>query len=93
MFGLPCDIDKFLKLDALIIEDCAQSLGVKYITASDITNIAVKELKNKFTNIKVENFDVSDKIPINLQSQKFDIILIFISSHPDLNISFNTRSR
>lgn len=30
MFGLPCDIDGFLKLGVPIIEDCAQSLGAKY---------------------------------------------------------------
>ncbi|MEK6732137.1 MAG: DegT/DnrJ/EryC1/StrS family aminotransferase [Candidatus Omnitrophota bacterium] len=30
MFGLPCDIDEFLKLNLPVIEDCAQSLGAKY---------------------------------------------------------------
>lgn len=30
MFGLPCDIDEFLKLGLPIIEDCAQSLGASY---------------------------------------------------------------
>lgn len=30
MFGLPCDIDDFLKLGLLIIEDCSHSLGARY---------------------------------------------------------------
>lgn len=30
MFGLPCDIDQFLRIGLPLIEDCAQSLGAKY---------------------------------------------------------------
>jgi len=30
LFGLPADLDKFLKLDVSIIEDCAQAIGARY---------------------------------------------------------------
>lgn len=52
-----------------------KKLGFKNITGSDLTTVAVENLKNKYTNSQFISFDISDE-HIPLKEKEFDVISI-----------------
>lgn len=52
-----------------------KKLGFKNITGSDLTNVAVENLKNKYSNCQFISFDISDE-NIPLKEKEFDVISV-----------------
>jgi len=57
--------------------DCWKSLGVRSVTATDITAIAVEELRKKFPGLKCYQVDIGDNLPEVLHDKQYHIISAF----------------
>jgi len=54
-----------------------KSVGVKSVTATDITTVSVEKLKMKFPDVDCYKLDVGNTLPVYLQDKSYDIVSAF----------------